>query len=89
MFATDGPRAYSAPYQACLRKRKVQRDEVAYMEKAEVAVPVVTERPTPIVSAPKKDEALQLRVDYRRLFVFTEKDWYTVPYMDECIDFLG
>jgi hypothetical protein len=42
-----------------------------------------------VVLVPKPDGSLQLCVDYRRLSALTIRDSYSLPRMDECIDYLG
>lgn len=54
-----------------------------------IIAPAQTEWAAPIVFEFKKDGALCLCVDCRKLNAITKRESYRIPRMDECIDSLG
>lgn len=59
------------------------------MVKASVAGPTVTGWASLVVIEPKKDRDLHFRVYCRQSNAVTVRDRYSIPRMDECIDFIG
>lgn len=85
---TDAPPVHSTPYRAGPKQWKLEREEIEKMRDADVAEPIVREWASSIVFVPKKHGSLEFCVDYRRLNAFAEKDSYSLPWMEECIDSL-
>jgi Reverse transcriptase (RNA-dependent DNA polymerase) len=54
-----------------------------------VIEPATSEWASPIVLVPTSDGSLRFCVDYRRLNAIAIPDTYSLPRMDECIDYLG
>lgn len=58
------------------------------MFESKVIEPTKTERVTPIVFEPKKDGSLRICVDYWKLDVVAERNFFPILKMDNCIDLL-
>ena len=59
------------------------------MLKEGVIKPCVSEWGSPMVIIKKKDDAIQLCVEYRRLNAETEMDAYPIPRVDDILGQLG
>lgn len=84
---SDAPPIQSALYLAGPRRRKLKREEVAQMQKSDVADPAVAKWHLPVVFIPKKDESLRFCVGFRRLNAVTACDSYKKAHLDDYIDF--
>lgn len=77
------------PYHAGPRTRKFQKSEIEKMLARHIIKPAQTEWAVPIEFAPEKNETLRYCAHCRKLNAVPEGAFYSIPHMDEPIDFLG
>lgn len=77
------------PFRKGLREREFEKAEIEKMPKNNVIRPSKSEWASPVALAPKGDGGFHFCVDYRRVNAASLHDSYTLPRMDDCIDWLG
>ena len=77
------------PYRIAHAYRSAVKEEIEQMLAEGIIEPSSSAYSSPIVLVPKKDQALRLCVDYRKLNKCTQADAYPMPRIDDLIDRLG
>ena len=77
------------PYRLPQAYRETVREELQQMEEAGIIERSSSEWSAPIVLVKKKDGALRMCVDYRRLNAQSRADAYPMPRIDDLLDRLG
>ena len=86
---TTGTPISSQPYRAGPQAREQIDTEIQRMLKMDVIEPATSPWSSPIVLIPKPDGSIRFCIDYRKLNAVTDKDSYSLPRIDDCLDSLG
>ena len=86
---TTGPPISSQPYRAGPQALEQIDTEIQRMLKMDVIEPATSPWSSPIVLIPKPDGSIRFCIDYRKLNAVTDKDSYSLPRIDDCLDSLG
>ncbi|KAL5516188.1 hypothetical protein EMCRGX_G001465 [Ephydatia muelleri] len=78
-----------APYRIPHAYRKAVQQEISEMLEEGVIEPSASEWCSPMVIVQKKDKALRICVDYRKLNSVSQVDAYPMPRIDDILDHLG
>ena len=78
-----------APYRIPHAYRKAVQQEISEMLEGGVIEPSASEWCSPMVIVQKKDGALRICVDYRKLNSVSQVDAYPMPRIDDILDHLG
>ena len=76
------------PYRMGPRTRKLIKAQFDLMLKIEAAEPSQSEWASPVVLIPEPDGSPRFCIDYRQLNERTVRDSYSLPRMNDCLDFL-
>jgi len=79
----------SAPYRTSFKERKLIKQRVKELIKADVVVPSCSPWSAPVVLIPKKNGGHRFCIDYRKLNAVTKKDVYPLPRMEDALDNMG
>jgi Reverse transcriptase (RNA-dependent DNA polymerase) len=80
---------YSQLYRAGVKAMEAESAEIQRMLKAGVIEPATSEWANPVVLLPKPDGSMRFCIDYRMINAVTVHDYYPLPRIEECFDYLG
>ena len=79
---------HRSPYRVSVKEREVIQEQVLEMLNDDIIQPSSSPWASPVVLVKKKDGTLRFCVDYRQLNAGTKKDVYSLPRIDDTLDWL-
>ena len=89
IYTRDAVPVRLPPYRIAHAYRSAVKEEIEQMLAEGIIEPSSSAYSSPIILVPKKDQALRLCMDYRKLNKCTQAGAYPMPRIDDLIDRLG